>query len=108
MIFELKRYVPHEGKAQALQQRFADVTIPVFRRVGIDLVQCWTAPDEPGVLYYLVRFPDEAASKQAWAAFAADPEWKAAKQASEKEGPLLASQSTVRLDPTSFSPQQHG
>lgn len=107
MIFELKRYVAHDGKAEALQQRFAEKTIPVFRRVGIDLVQCWTAPAEPGVFYYLVRFADEAASQQAWAAFSSDAEWKAAKAASETNGPLLASQSTVRLEPTRFSPQQH-
>jgi hypothetical protein len=107
VIHELKRYVAREGKAEAMQRRFAESTMPVFRRVGIDLVQCWTAPAEPGVFYYLVRFADEAASDRAWAAFAADPEWKAAKAASETDGPLLASQSTVRLQPTAFSPQLH-
>lgn len=107
MIYELKRYVAHDGKAEALQRRFAEQTIPIFRRIGIDVVQCWTAPDEPGVFYYMVRFPDQAASDKAWAAFAADAEWKAAKAASETDGPLLASQSTVRLQPTGFSPQAH-
>jgi hypothetical protein len=108
MIYELKRYVAHEGKAEALVRRFEEQTIPVFRKVGIELVQAWTAPAEPGVFYYLVRFPDEAASARAWASFAADPDWKAAKAASEQDGPLLASQSTVRLVPTRFSPAAHG
>lgn len=107
MIYELKRYVAHEGKSEALQRRFAEQTMPIFRRVGIEVMQCWTAPAEPGVFYYLVRFPDAAASELAWAAFGADAEWKAAKAASEKDGPLLASQSTVRLQPTGFSPQAH-
>jgi hypothetical protein len=81
--------------------------MPIFKRVGIDVVQCWTAPTEPGVFYYLVRFDSEAASERAWAAFAADAEWKAGKAASETDGPLLGSQGTVRLVPTSFSPAPH-
>jgi hypothetical protein len=105
LIYELKRYVAHDGKAEALVRRFEASTLPIFRRVGIELVQCWTAPAEPGVFYYLVRFADQAASDKAWAAFGADPDWKDAKAASEQDGPLLASQSTVRLQPTSFSPQ---
>ena len=108
MIHELKRYVAHEGKTEAMQRRFAEVSMPIFKRLGIDVVQCWTAPAEPGVFYYLVRFDDEAASERAWAAFGADAQWKAAKAASEKDGPLLASQSTVRLVPTRFSPVAHG
>jgi len=104
----LKRYVANEGKSEAMQRRFEQLTMPIFKRIGIDVVQCWTAPAEPGVLYYLVRFDSEAASERAWTAFAADAEWKAGKAASETAGPLLASQSTVRLVPTSFSPAAHG
>jgi hypothetical protein len=107
VIHELKRYVAHEGKSEAMQRRFAEVSMPIFKRLGIDVVQCWTAPAEPGVFYYLVRFDSEAASERAWAAFGADAEWKAVKAASEKNGPLLASQSTVRLVPTGFSPAAH-
>jgi hypothetical protein len=104
VIHELKRYVAHEGKADAMQRRFAELTMPIFKRVGINVLQCWTAPAEPNVFYYLVQFDSEAASERAWAAFGADAEWKAGKAASEKDGPLLASQSTVRLLPTRFSP----
>lgn len=104
MIHELKRYVAREGKFEALVRRFEQHTMPIFRRLGIDLAQCWTAPAEPGVLYYLVRFDDQASSDKAWAAFGADAEWKAAKAASETDGPLLASQSTLILHPTAFSP----
>ena len=107
MIHELKRYVAHEGKSDALVRRFQQVTMPIFERLGIRVVHCWTAPAEPGVFYYLVAFDSDAASERAWAAFGADAEWKAAKAASETSGPLLASQSTLRLAPTSFSPAHH-
>lgn len=108
MIYELKRYVPHDGKADALQERFAARTMPIFKRLGMEVTHCWTVPEEAGVFYYMLRFRDQAHSDQAWAAFAADPEWKQVKAASEQNGALLAGQSTVHLVPTRFSPDQHG
>jgi len=103
MIHELKRYQAHPGKADALRARFVAVTVPIFARLGITVRHYWTCPQEADCLYYLVEFTDEAARSAAWAAFAADDEWKAAKAASEKDGPLLASQTTVLLHPQSFS-----
>lgn len=106
MIYELKKYTAHEGKASALVQRFHAHTMPVFRRLGIEVVHCWTQPAEPQAFYYLTRYASEQARDAALQAFGSDPEWKAAKAASEAEGPLLASQSTISLEPTEFSP--HG
>ena len=99
MLHELKRYQAHPGKADALRARFVAVTIPIFARVGIQVLHYWTSPQEPDTMYYLVAFPDEAARTAAWAAFGADAQWKAAKADSEKDGPLLASQTTVLLQP---------
>ena len=59
----------------------------------------FTAPDEDGRLTYMTRFADEAARKQAWASFAADPEWAAVKASSEPDGPLLKSQTVSVLSP---------
>ncbi len=104
MIHELKRYEAVPGKGQALRERFARLTIPLFRRHGIQLLHCWEPEGEPDAFYYLVSFPDEAASRAAWQAFGADPEWKAGKAASEADGPLRAGESTVVLRPSAFSP----
>lgn len=106
MIHELKKYVPTPGNAVALRQRFQDTTIPIFKRLGIEVLHCWILPDEPDAFSYLVAFADDESRRQAWAAFGADPEWKAAKAASESSGPLLANQTTVTLQPTSFSPDR--
>jgi len=106
MIYELKKYTAHPGKFDALVQRFADQTIPVCQRLGIEVVHCWTAPEEPGVFYYLTRFASDEARTAAWKAFGSDPEWQQAKAQSEQDGPLLASQSTSVLQATPFSP--HG
>lgn len=104
MIYEFKTYRATAGSAEALKKRFQEKTMPIFARLGIEVVHCWTSDAEPDAFFYMVRFESEEASKAAWAAFGADAEWKAAKAASEVNGPLLASQSTVPLKPTAFSP----
>ena len=104
MIHELKKYVAAPGRGPALRDRFAQLTMPIFARHGITLLQCWEPEGEPDTFYYLVGFPDAAASETAWKAFGADPDWKTGKAASELDGPLLASQSTVVMRPSAFSP----
>lgn len=103
MLHELKRYEAHPGKADALRARFLAVTVPIFNRLGIKVLNYWTSPQEPGAMYYLVQFADEAARASAWAAFGADEQWKSAKAASETDGPLLANQTTVLLQPRAFT-----
>lgn len=105
MIYELKKYVPNAGKSQALKQRFEKVTMPIFARVGVKVVHVFENPAEPEALYYMTAFNSAEERDAAWKAFGADAEWKAAKTASETDGPLLGSQTSVDLQPTSFSPK---
>jgi hypothetical protein len=95
MIYELKAYVPHAGKEAAMRARFLDKTLPLFARHGITVSAVLEPQDKPRELWYVTRFDDEAARKSAWAAFMADPDWAAAKKASETDGPLMESQSTT-------------
>jgi heme-degrading monooxygenase HmoA len=105
MINEFKTYRATAGNTKALIERFEKVTMPIFARLGIKVVKTWTAEAEPDAFFYMVQFDSMQASKDAWAAFGADAEWKAAKAASEVNGPLLASQATVYLQTTAFSPK---
>lgn len=105
MIYELKTYRATEGNFDALKKRFAEKTIPIFSRLGIEVTHCWDNLEEPDTFNYLVRFPSKEAEKAAWEAFAKDEEWKVVKAESEKAaGPLLGSQSTIYLSATDFSP----
>jgi hypothetical protein len=100
LIYEIRVYEAAEGRAEAMRRRFADnVATRFFPRHGIELVGAFTAPAEDGRLTYMTRFADEAARKQAWASFAADPEWAAVKASSEPDGPLLKSQTVSVLSP---------
>lgn len=104
MIYELKRYTPPPGKGKALKERFAQVTIPIFERIGIRVLHCWEDTSDPDALLYLVVFANPEERDAAWRTFGAEVEWKAAKAASEVGGPLLASQTTTEMRPTAFSP----
>jgi hypothetical protein len=105
MIHEFKTYRATAGNTKALIDRFEQVTMPICARLGIKVVRCWTSEAEPDAFFYMTQFDSMQACKDAWVAFGADAEWKAAKAASEVNGPLLASQSTVYLQPTAFSPK---
>ncbi|GAA4329551.1 hypothetical protein GCM10023144_16510 [Pigmentiphaga soli] len=104
MIYELRTYTARPGKHEALVRRFGQHTMPIFARLGIEVVHCWTRPDAPDDFCYLTRFESEAQKQQALQAFAADEEWKRVKAASETDGPLLASQTVLALNPVDFSP----
>jgi hypothetical protein len=104
MIYELKKYMPAAGKSTALKERFAKATMPIFARIGIHVEHVFESPAEPEALYYITRFETAEQRDTAWKAFGADAEWKAAKAASETDGPLLGSQTSVELHPAAFSP----
>jgi NIPSNAP len=108
-VFELRTYYPNPGKMEALNARFRDHTCKLFEKHGMTIVGFWVpeAHDQAdSKLVYLLAFPSRAASRKSWLAFLADPEWKAAKEASEKGGPLVKRLESVFLSPTDYSPMK--
>ncbi|MGH3170524.1 MAG: NIPSNAP family protein, partial [Trebonia sp.] len=97
VIYELREYVAHAEMAEKLHRRFADHTFELFRRHGLTLVHFWTDPARPERIVYLLVFDSQEQRDTAWAAFQADPDWKAVKAASEADGPVLASSSSSLL-----------
>lgn len=105
--FELRTYVAAPGKLDALLTRFRDHTTALFEKHGITDLGYWVATDAEGkpteTLVYLLAHPSREAAKDSWAAFREDPDWIAARDASEVDGRLTASVTSVYLDPTDFS-----
>ena len=99
MIYEIRTYEASAGRSGAPKRRFTKKTMPLFERHGSEVLGVFAPRDSADRLVYITRFAEEAARTQAWAGFQSDPEWQAAKSASEKEGPLLASQTVTVLDP---------
>jgi hypothetical protein len=106
-VFELRTYHCHPGRLDALNARFRDHTCGLFKKHGMDLIGFWTPSDgqkgHGDTLVYLLAFPSRAAADASWAEFREDPEWKAAKDASEKDGPIVKEVESVFLGPTDYS-----
>lgn len=107
MIFELRTYWAAQGKLDALNARFRNITMGLFARHNIKVVGFWTplqATPESGDLIYVLAFDDQAALTAAWSAFREDPEWKAGRAASEVDGPLTSKVTSVVMHATDYSP----
>jgi len=94
MIYEIRTYIPVNGRADAMRARFLNhVAKEFFPKYGIELVAVFTPQDvSDRRLIYITRFSNEGHRASAWKAFSGDPDWAAIKKASETEGPLLESQ----------------
>jgi heme-degrading monooxygenase HmoA len=99
VIYEIRIYEAADGKADAMKARFKNEVVKRFPAHGIELLGVFETPTEPTRLTYLTRFNSEDDRSKAWAAFGADPEWRAVKAASEVNGPLLKNQTVSVLSP---------
>ncbi len=106
-VFELRTYYANPGKMEALHARFRDHTCKLFEKHGMTLVGFWSPTDPKEAerkMVYVLAFPSRAAAKKSWEAFQNDPDWKAAKAASEKDGKLVEKFESTYLNPTDYSP----
>ena len=104
-LYELRVYTAAEGKLDALHARFRDHTCKLFEKHGMTNVGYWVPQENPEQkLYYVLSYADRPARNKAWAAFMADPDWRAAYLASEKEGKLTSKVESQFLEATDFSP----
>jgi hypothetical protein len=106
-VFELRTYYVNPGKMDALHARFRNHTCKLFQKHGISLIGFWSPTDAKEAerkMVYLLAFPSREAADKSWKAFREDPDWKAAKAASEKDGVLVERVESVFLNPTDYSP----
>jgi hypothetical protein len=108
MLYELRVYEVIPGRMPALLARFANPTAHLFVKYGMEVLGFWTTVVGEGSneFTYILKFEDMSDREKKWAAFQADPEWKAAKVASEKDGQLVLKIRNQFLAPTAFSPQK--
>ena len=113
-VFELRTYTASPGNLENLLARFRDHTLKLFEKHGLTSFGYWTPTDPKNgagekLIYLLVHQSPEAAAAD-FKAFRADPDWIAAKSASEqKAGGSLTVQDGVKsefLAPTDYSPSK--
>ena len=109
MIYEWRVYEAWPGRIDALNERFAEITLGFFKKHGIKVIGFWTAVvGTSNVLYYMLAYNSLAHREKAWTAFNTDPEWIKARKATEEKagGPLTTSITNMILAPTSYSPMK--
>jgi hypothetical protein len=105
-IQELRVYDTMPGKLPALHDRFANHTMGLFEKHGIENIGYWT--EEVGVssrLVYMLGYSSLGDREKSWTAFQADPEWLKARAESERNGALVRVSHHSILRPTPYSPR---
>ena len=113
-VFELRTYTATPKNLPKLLARFRDHTLDLFKRHGMNSVGYWTLdagqPGADDTLIYLLAHKSKAARDASFKSFAADPDWQAAKSASEKDagGSLTVKDGvkSVLMSPTDYSPMK--
>lgn len=88
-VFELRTYTTTPGNLDALHARFRDHTVKLFAKHGITNVAYWSLTEgQEGAdktLLYIIAHKSTDAAKASFDAFRQDPEWTAARAASEEK-----------------------
>ena len=89
-VFELRTYTATPGNLPLLHARFRDHTLALFAKHGMTNLWYWQpVPQQKDVdrtLVYLLAHASVDAAKASFDAFRTDPDWIAAKAASEEKG----------------------
>jgi hypothetical protein len=111
-VFELRTYTATKGNLGNLNDRFKDHTIKLFEKYGMTNIGYWNMlkgqKGDDTMLIYLLAHKSEEAAKKSFDAFRMDPDWLAARKASEEKGggSLTEKGGVVSefLVPTDYSP----
>ena len=105
MIYELRVYRTLPGRMPAMLKRFEDHTLRIWAKHGIRQAGFWTTAigESSNDLTYMLAWDSLAEREKRWGAFVTDPEWIAARDASEADGQIVANVSSSILRPTAFS-----
>jgi len=110
--FELRTYTATPGHLDDLNARFRNHTLALFQKHGMSNFGYWMPmKGQKGAgdtLIYLVVHASKDAASASWKAFREDPDWVAAKKASEEKavGSLTTQDGvqSVFMKPTDYSP----
>lgn len=107
-VFELRIYKAAPGKMEALNGRFRDTTMRLIAKHGATNLGYWIpvekAQGAEDTLIYLLAHKSRETAKESGEKFGKDPVWLAAREASEKDGPLVEKRESIFLKPTDYSP----
>jgi hypothetical protein len=105
MIYETRVYRCIPGRLPALLKRFETITLNLWEKHGIKQAGFFTTlvGESNQELTYILAWESLADREKKWAAFAADPEWLAARAKTEADGQIVGNIVNQLLVPTAFS-----
>lgn len=106
VLYEIREYVALPGRLPTIIELFNELTIPLFAKHGMELVnigRTWIGEDSLNELVYTMRFADLTELENKWAQFLQDPEWVSGFTKREAEGPLYQSIRRKLLDAGPFT-----
>jgi hypothetical protein len=106
-VQEWRIYEAMPGRLPDLHSRFANHTLRLFKKHGIENIGYWTEVfGTSNRLVYMLGYPSLGEREKSWAAFLMDPDWQTARTESEKNGVLVAKAHNRILRPTAYSPKE--
>jgi len=119
-VFEVRTYVLTPGNLPAINARFRDHTMKLFEKHGMTNLIYWNMTPDQGAaksplkpentLLYLLAHKSKEAGLASFGAFRQDPDWIAARDASEKKAggsltvPPPEGVQSIYCTPTDYSP----
>ena len=112
-VFELRIYKTPPGRLEHLNARFRDHTLKLFSKHGMTNFGYWTPLDpkqgKDNTLIYILAHKSREAAAESFDNFRKDPDWVAARKASEEKagGSLTLATNGVTsifMTPTDYSP----
>lgn len=109
-VFELRIYHTVPGKTGALQSEFRDKVTKLFAKHDLKPVGFWAPEDAPAsdnTFIYILAHPSREEAKKHWAAFQADPGFKAMIGSQQTpDTKIVEKVDSTYMDPTDFSPMK--
>jgi heme-degrading monooxygenase HmoA len=97
MIYELRHYIPVPGKEAAILNRFKNHTFGIFKKNGFKTLNFWIDAKGSGQLWYVLGWESISSMESSWDTFRKDQEWIKAKEATEKDGPIVEKIESILL-----------
>ncbi len=107
MLYELRIYDIPAGRMKDINDRFANHTTRIWKRLGIRPVGFWENVIGPNnTLTYMLAWESLAEREKKWDVFTHDPEWLKIAAETSKNGPIVLRNINTIMRPTSYSAMQ--
>ncbi len=107
MLYELRVYDIIPLRMKDINDRFANHTTRIWKRLGIRPIGFWQNVIGPSnTLTYILEWENLEEREKKWAAFTSDPEWLKVAEETSKNGPIVLRATNTFMRPTSYSIMQ--